>query len=161
MRLFRKQNNPSGYLGQYVYKASAAERDNLLLCDGRAVSRATYSALFADIGTAFGAGNGTTTFNLPDMRGRVPGGAGQGVGLTVRAVGANVGEETHTLTVPEMPAHTHSVETVQTASQNGWAGGDVRANSTTKNTTSAGGGGAHNNMQPTAFAGYWFICAAA
>jgi microcystin-dependent protein len=49
-----------------------------LLCDGTAVSRTTYAALFAVLGSTYGAGNGSTTFNLPDLRGRVPLGAGTG-----------------------------------------------------------------------------------
>ena len=58
--------------------SGAAAPSGYLLCDGSAVSRATYADLFAVCGTAFGAGNGTTTFNLPDLRGRVPLGAGTG-----------------------------------------------------------------------------------
>lgn len=143
--------------GEYVYKPSSAETDGLLLCDGREVSRTTYAALFAVIGGVFGEGDRDTTFNLPDLLGRVPGGAGAGRGLTARTVGQALGAETHTLTIAEMPSHSHTVETVQTVSQNAWGGGDVRANSTTKSTSSVGGGGAHNNMQPTTFAGYWFI----
>ena len=66
-------------IGEYVNKASITESGGLLLCNARAVSRTTYSALFAEIGTTFGAGNGTTTFNLPDGYGRVLGSAGQSV----------------------------------------------------------------------------------
>lgn len=51
-----------------------------LLCEGQAVSRTTYAALFARIGTTFGAGNGTTTFNIPDLRGRAPIGTDSGAG---------------------------------------------------------------------------------
>lgn len=96
-----------------------------LLCDGRAVLRATYDALFAAVGTAYGAGNGTTTFNLPDLRGRVPVGAdsmGTAAGAanrlpnSLRARGQTGGAEQHghTGTTPAhahsatMPAHTHN-----------------------------------------------------
>lgn len=74
-----------------------------LLCDNSAVSRTTYSALFALIGTTYGAGNGTTTFNVPDLRGRAPIGAGTGIEhiapnptdpLTARTLGAYYGLET-------------------------------------------------------------------
>jgi microcystin-dependent protein len=85
-----------------------------LICDGRAVSRTTYSALFALLGTTFGAGDGTTTFNLPDCRGRMTigldtttlmGAANRISTLTV--MGGNGGSATKTLTVNNMPAHNH------------------------------------------------------
>lgn len=79
-----------------------------LSCDGSAVSRATYSALFAIIGTTYGPGNSSTTFNLPDMRGRTPIGTGTGTGLTGRNLGQTGGAETHTLTTSQMPSHSHS-----------------------------------------------------
>lgn len=80
-----------------------------LVCDGSAVSRTTYALLFSTIGTTYGAGDGSTTFNLPDMRGRVPVGAGAGSGLTPRTVGQTMGEETHLLTTAEMPQHSHGL----------------------------------------------------
>lgn len=64
-----------------------------LVCDGSAVSRTTYANLFTAIGTTWGGGNGSTTFNLPDLRGRAPIGAGQGAGLTNRTLGSKVGTE--------------------------------------------------------------------
>lgn len=148
-------------VGEYVHKAGAAEASYLKLCNGQEISRVTYAALFAEIGTTFGAGNGSTTFNLPDFRGRVPGGAGSGTNLTARAVGASIGAEKHTLNVSEMPAHSHSIQ--------GYTRTNYDANDTFSDyqgldtgssaygTSSAGGGTAHNNMQPTIFAGYWFI----
>ncbi len=80
-----------------------------LLCDGRSVTRAMYPALFDAIGTAHG-GDGTN-FNLPDLRGRTVVGAGQGTGLTMRTLGQNFGAETQTLTVAQMPAHSHNGQT--------------------------------------------------
>lgn len=94
-----------------------------LLCDGTAVSRTTYSNLYSVIGTTYGVGDGSTTFGLPDMRGRVPMGAGTGnqlnasgsgaitggTGMTARAAGAFGGEETHLLSSAEIPAHSHPV----------------------------------------------------
>ena len=77
-----------------------------LLCDGRSVSREMYPTLFNAVGTAHG-GDGTT-FTLPDLRGRVVVGVGAGTGLTARELGERVGEERHTLTTSEMPAHTHA-----------------------------------------------------
>ena len=71
-----------------------------LLCNGDAVSRVTYSALWTALGTTsspFGQGDGSTTFNLPDTRGRVPVSVGTGSGLTARTLGGTVGTETHTV----------------------------------------------------------------
>src|SRR6185437_10587695 len=84
------------------------------------VSRSQFAALFAVIGTAFGAGDGSTTFNLPDLQGRVPVGAGAGSGLTNRVLAAKGGEENHTLSVAEMPSHGHTATP-------SWSGGDVPA----------------------------------
>lgn len=76
-------------------------------CDGSAYSRTTYAALFAAIGTTWGVGDGSTTFNVPDLRGRAPIGVGQGSGLTNRTLGSKLGEEGHALTLAENGAHTH------------------------------------------------------
>lgn len=80
-----------------------------LACEGAAVSRTTYAALFAVIGTTYGAGDGSTTFNLPDLRGRVPvgvdGAAGRLSGSD--ALGAAGGAETTTLDISQIPSHNH------------------------------------------------------
>ena len=80
-----------------------------LLCDGSAVSRAAYPALFSTLGGRYGYGDGSSTFNLPDFRGRMPIGAGQGPGLSPRAIGQAGGEESHRLTSAEMPSHNHGL----------------------------------------------------
>lgn len=81
-----------------------------LLCDGAAISRAgANAALFTAIGITWGAGDGSTTFNLPDMRGRQLLAAGQGAGLSARALGARGGEENHQMVTAEMASHTHAV----------------------------------------------------
>jgi microcystin-dependent protein len=94
-----------------------------LLCNGTTASRTTYSNLFSVIGTTYGVGDGSTTFGLPDMRGRVPMGAGTGnqlnasgsgaitagTAMTPRTAGAFGGEETHLLSSAEIPAHSHPV----------------------------------------------------
>lgn len=79
-----------------------------LSCDGGAVSRATYARLFAAIGTSYGAGNGSTTFNLPDLRGRVPLQAKTGL-VNGDTPGQTGGEYTHQITLTEMPAHSHTI----------------------------------------------------
>lgn len=81
-----------------------------LACDGSAVSRATYSDLFGIIGITWGAGDTTTTFNLPDIRGRAPIGVGTGGGLSARTIAQTVGVESVTLTAAEsgLVAHTHT-----------------------------------------------------
>jgi microcystin-dependent protein len=76
-------------------------------CDGSVLSIAQYSALFSLLGTQFG-GNGQTTFNLPDLRGRVPIGQGPGPGLSNYTIGQTTGTENTTLTAANLPAHTHT-----------------------------------------------------
>lgn len=75
-----------------------------LACDGAAVSRTTYAALFAVIGETWGVGDGVTTFNVPDLRGRTVIGTGTGAGLTARTLADTGGEETHVLTEAELPS---------------------------------------------------------
>jgi len=81
-----------------------------MVADGSAISRTTYAALFNLIGTIFGSGDGSTTFALPDLRSRVPLGAGQGSGLTNRTLAAVGGEEAHALTLAEEAPHTHGMD---------------------------------------------------
>jgi microcystin-dependent protein len=113
---------PTGTMVQYIADTAPT---GWVLCDGSAISRTTYSTLFALIGTTYGAGNGSSTFNIPDLRGRVPMGVGTGAGdgssgtgapsgtaLTVRARGAWGGGETHTLTSGELASHSHSAGTL-------------------------------------------------
>lgn len=83
------ENLPAGSIMAW---ATSTPPGNWLICDGSAVSRSTYASLFAAIGTTYGAGNGTTTFNLPDLRGRVPVGKNTG---TFSTLGATGGVETH------------------------------------------------------------------
>ena len=96
------------YIGAMVYSARSGDYEGWLLCDGRAISRETYAELFNIIGTQFGVGDGSTTFNLPYPASRLLGTAGSGFGLSVRTIGETTGEEDTTLTVSELPAHTHT-----------------------------------------------------
>lgn len=97
-------------VGGMIDFAGVAAPAGWLLCDGSAVSRTTYAALFAVIGTTWGVGDNSTTFNLPDLRRRVTIGSGgaaiSGPGNTVGSVG---GEETHVLSQAEMPSHSHPI----------------------------------------------------
>ncbi len=132
-------------------------------CNGQLISIAQNSALFALVGTIYG-GDGITTFALPDLRGRVPIGLGSGGGLTPRTIGQTGGTETVTLTVAQLPAHTHNLNANVAAanavnpSGNFWA---AQTNlmqyattstpaSTMKSTaiSNAGGGQPHTNIQP-------------
>ena len=83
-----------------------------LVCDGQAYSRATYAALYAALGASYspwGQGDGATTFNVPDLRGRTSIGSGQGPGLSNYGLGGKAGEENHVMSYSEMPYHTHGV----------------------------------------------------
>lgn len=102
---------PAGVIQKFAGSTAPA---GYLLCNGEAVSRTTYAALFAVIGTTYGAGDGSTTFNLPDLRGRTAIGAGAGTGLSSRTLAATGGAETHTLTVDQLPAHNHGGSTNST-----------------------------------------------
>ena len=148
--------------------AGASAPTGWLLCFGQAISRATYATLFAAISTTYGIGDGTTTFNLPDMRGRVAAGAdnmgGSAAGRLTsttmspdgNTLSATGGTQTHTLITAEMPSHTHAlsdsypgVNTGGSWQQNGGAyGGSIGTIGST------GGGGAHLNVQPTLVLNY-------
>ncbi|MGH9846814.1 MAG: phage tail protein [Blastocatellia bacterium] len=150
-----------GYIAQVILFAGNFAPKNWAFCQGQILQIAQNTALFSIIGTMYG-GNGTTTFALPDLRGRAPVGAGQGPGLPNYTIGEQGGEPNHTLLVTEMPLHNHLI------SANGNPGGskltqncypasnastavyDAAAN-TTMNAGmvgQAGGSQPHNNMQP-------------
>lgn len=126
------------------------------LCNGQLLSINTNQALFSLLGTYYG-GNGTTTFALPDLRGRTPVHVGNGV-----ALGQSAGEESHTLTAAEIPMHTHQVSgtsgQVSVANAEGaiWGASpdnpySAAAPNTQMNLASMGTAGnsqPHTNMQP-------------
>lgn len=158
-------------VGALMPFAGASAPAGWLLCGGQAVSRTTYSALFAVVGTTYGAGDGSTTFNVPDLRGRVLAGKDDmggtaasrltagGSGITGTTLGAAGGSQTHTLTVAEMPSHSHqwipkyggSRYTTQNMDVGG-AGNDYGLDTSFIGYT--GGSGAHQNTQPTIVANY-------
>lgn len=78
-----------------------------MFCEGQLLPISQWQALFSIIGTTYG-GDGRTTFALPDLRGRSAVGAGQGPGLTDRRLGAKGGSEQNTMTISNLPSHTHT-----------------------------------------------------
>jgi microcystin-dependent protein len=159
-------------LGTVLPHAGTTAPNGFLFCFGQAVSRTTYADLFGLLSTTYGTGDGSTTFNLPDLRGRVVAGqddmggssanrlTNQSGGLDGDTLGATGGAETHALTVAQMPAHAHPGSTVV----DGFAGGGAPdkvsigqlANQGTfpVDVASQGGDGAHNNVQPTIVLNY-------
>ena len=159
-------SNPAGVVLPF---AGASAPSGYLLCYGQAVNRTTYATLFAAISTTYGVGNGSTTFNLPDLRGRVVAGQDDMGGVSANrltsplngdTLAATGGSQSHTLTVAEMPSHRH-----ETGSKDSTAG---QGNATTvefivnydnsvgtpQKSNYVGGDSAHNNVQPTIILNY-------
>jgi microcystin-dependent protein len=149
--------------GAVAFTAADSAPTGWLLAYGQEISRSTYAALFAAIGTTYGAGNGSTTFRVPDLRGRVVAGqddmggvsanrlTGLSGGVDGDTLGATGGAEAHQLTTPQLPAHSHAGP--NGLANNAPSGGGTRpvaSNTSGASTTgSAGGNEPHNNVQPT------------
>jgi len=141
-------------VGSIFPYASLSPPNGWLICNGDVVSRTTYEALFNEIGVLYGAGDGTTTFNVPNCKGRVLVGRDTGQ-PPFDTVGETGGANAHTLTIGEMPAHTHT----QIGSLTAGAvtpGGSVMDQLSTA-TGSTGGGSPHNNLQPYIVIGNFII----
>ena len=132
-----------------------------LLCQGQAVSRTTYASLYTAIGTTYGIGDNSTTFNLPDLLGRAPIGSGTGTGLTGRTLGTTVGAESYQLSEGNLPQHGHTVSfnrrtsTADTHDHEGWTAGDFAAppddrtsEAETTQTVTTGTGGGNGSATP-------------
>lgn len=96
------------YLGEIMFFAGQYVPENFLPCDGRLLNVNEYQALYSLLGTTYG-GTEPTTFALPDLRARIPVGNGQGGGLPNYAIGQKFGTPTVTLTVANVPSHSHTV----------------------------------------------------
>lgn len=142
-----KPTTPSGLIS--VFAGSVAP-DGWLICDGSEISRTTYANLFAVIGTTYGSGDDSTTFNLPNLKGRIP------VGLDNSDTSFNLlaktgGEKEHTLTINEMPSHSHKLPIAGSAGDYQYLIADYVNNLNRVllgETGTAGGGQAHNILQP-------------
>lgn len=158
----------SPYLGEIRMFGFGFAPVGWLPCNGQTLSISQYAALFALLGTTYG-GNGTSTFQLPNLQSRVPVNQGQGTGLSAYVLGEQTGAESVTLTSSQMPTHTHAVSASATAttpspsgavpaafpSPRSVAATDIYAaapDGTTKMNqgmiATAGGNQAHNNIQP-------------
>jgi microcystin-dependent protein len=152
--------------GGMVMWGTASAPTGYLLCNGSAVSRSTYSALFAVIGTAFGSGDGSTTFNLPDFRDRFPVGAGTtySANSTGGSKDAIVVSHTHTATVTD-PGHVHLIgfQSIDAGSDYGSTASGNTAGSQTQSATTGvtvsnsttGSSGTNANLPP--YLGVYFI----
>lgn len=154
--------------GTIIMSATLTEPGGWLDCNGRTLLKgaigSTYHDLFLAIGYTYGGvfGGSDLSFNIPDMQGRVGVGRGSGATLTPRNLGDISGSETHTLTVAQMPAHSHSSNALGgaqpgLAQRTGLAtlteldntGGEIDNNTTLAlSIANEGGGLPHNNMQP-------------
>ena len=137
-------------IGEIIEYAGESIPGGYLVCDGSAVSRTEYSELFDVIGTIYGSGDGSTTFNLPDLRGRVVTGLNT-TNSNFNVLGKTGGEETVTLTIENIPSHAHG--TAVTDSSMGASAGNTSMITGYQKTDgyptgATGGNQPHNNLQP-------------
>lgn len=141
-------NTPVGTVSLF---AGSTAPTGWLICNGSAVSRTTYASLYSVIGTTYGNGDGSTTFNLPNLSGRIAVGYDSS-DTNFNTLGLTGGESTHTLTVNEMPSHHHATTKYYNTAigANAFYGSNATGNSATNDNamSNTGGGQAHNNLQP-------------
>ena len=155
--------------GTIVSWAKDSTPTGWLQCDGSAVSRTTYADLFTAIGTTYGSGDGSSTFNVPDLRGRVVAGKDNMGGSAANRItssntvdgttlGQTGGSEVHTLSTSNMPSHNHTQRhnglSGGISNQMQTGGGALGQTNSVNTTTNKGGGGAHTNIQPLLIALY-------
>lgn len=126
-----------------------------LFCTGDTYDYATnpeYLPLYNAIGTTFGYGSSVSSFKVPDLRQKTVVGAGADTPTHLFGFSATGGDDTHTLTVSEIPSHNHTVDAPVTQNSQNFSGGggisSIQPGNSTLPTTSTGGGLAHNNMPP-------------
>lgn len=135
-------------LGGIVQYAGATAPDGWLICNGSAISRTTYADLFSAIGTTYGSGDGSTTFNLPNLKGRVAVGYDSSQ-TEFDTLGETGGEKTHTLTINEMPNHSHNTNYGTQVGQDGRGLAFSNAEGyISYDPTGTGGDQPHNILQP-------------
>lgn len=151
------------YMGEIRVFGGTFAPQNWALCAGQTLAISQNDALFVLLGTTYG-GDGVNTFNLPDARGRLPIGQGTGPGLTPRVLGQSYGAEAVTLSIANMPAHSHSVQVSATEANLSAPSGQMIGqnyhylpSTTPPNSTgsllasavsSTGGSQPHDNMMP-------------
>ena len=143
------QGNNLAPTGAVTAFAGSSAPTGWLLADGTAVSRATYATLFGIISTTYGAGNGTTTFNVPNLKGKIPVGLNS-VETEFDALAETGGAKTHTLAATEIPEHTHPIAAIGTVDADYFSAGSgvTIGSALTATGVNANAGGAHNNLQP-------------
>jgi microcystin-dependent protein len=148
------------FLGEIIMLACDYAPRGYAFCQGQLLPISQYNALFALLGITYG-GDGRSTFGLPDLRGCLPIGAGQGPGLSPYSLGQRGGTEAETLTPNQLPAHTHALAystDLGTAASpeggylasnaSGLAQYEAAGTGSMAPTNSQGSGEAHSNMQP-------------
>ena len=152
-------------VGTVLPFAGSGAQTGWLYCNGQAANRTTYSVLFTAIGTTYGVGDGSSTFNLPDLRGRVPAGldvdaSGFANRITVTAsdvsgtvLGSTGGSQTHILTAGELPTSATYQKETSHGGQSGTAGSGL-AQSPAQTALTGANNEAHLNLQPTIILNY-------